>query len=641
MILLSTWIWKEWRDHRGGIVAFALMAPALIALAIATIPGEWARNGLVPTYAGFAGFAIAALSFGADLVPGELRRGRLGFLARLPGDLWSAFVAKLVFFAVTLFSFAVWTYLCTSLASALFRDGPWFPEIPDKDLHPNGWILLAAASWMFAVSCWLPRGTLAFPAMVLSVAAFCAPVVGAFVMNRGMPLHAVELEWMLGWLALAGVLVAACSFIGGLRHGAPVRRRLLWCVGSAVLAFAPVWGWAGLRVAWFRHLDPGERTFRISACALGSGGRFAFVNGFHECRETHQQNVFGQPFSTSHALVIDLETGAWRRAGDPGNVFLACGQQFNSTPSPYVLLSERHHSRVPAEKEWKDGYTGATGRPLTGDDWKRVLQEYGALDAAVNRETGFIVLPDGRRAWTAGVRILAERAGAGVEELPCEVRDVWTESLGHGFGGARVCYDCTRERSFERRRIPNRVKWIRAGRWILERWNGSGVVTIDFALLDPDTGEVTPLCGFDAATQRIATLEPDGRLVVSTDHVEKAGKLRWATLSLLDPETGESTPLSLPGELDRRISSVAARGFVACGDRMLYITGNGDDGFCATWLGLLDANSGRLRCAGPIHAESRGLLGCPEQDSVVVIEEDRRIVRAWFDGRPTETLFPR
>jgi hypothetical protein len=35
------------------------------------------------------------------------------------------------------------------------------------------------------------------------------------------------------------------------------------------------------------------------------------------------------------------------------------------------------------------------------------------------------------------------------------------------------------------------------------------------------------------------------------------------------------------------------------------------------------------------------LVGCPDRDSIVLVDDGRRLVRAHFDGKPTDLLFPR
>src|SRR5262249_12317931 len=148
---------------------------------------------LVASHVGLAGLVVAALAFGSDLVPGELRRNRLGFLARMPADFRTAFVAKLLFYVLALAGFAALAYVSTSFAGAAIRRGEWLPAVDWRGVRPLLDFALVGASWIFAVSCWLPRGTLALPAMALSLAAWGAPVLGAFLLHPEMKLRPDEL----------------------------------------------------------------------------------------------------------------------------------------------------------------------------------------------------------------------------------------------------------------------------------------------------------------------------------------------------------------------------------------------------------------------------------------------------------------
>src|SRR5262249_47745456 len=40
---LTTYLWKEWRDQRAQVLGYALLVPLLMAIALLSIPGMWAR----------------------------------------------------------------------------------------------------------------------------------------------------------------------------------------------------------------------------------------------------------------------------------------------------------------------------------------------------------------------------------------------------------------------------------------------------------------------------------------------------------------------------------------------------------------------------------------------------------------------
>jgi hypothetical protein len=660
MKLLATAVWKEWRDQRVGVIAFGLMVPTLFALAFLFVPGKWASAPLVPTVAAFGGFAIAALAIGADLVPGELRRNRLAFVARLPIDLRGLFVAKLLFFVAALGAFAAWTYLCATTASATLRHGPWFPAIDwsawfprdsfnvSKGNEPWGWIALACATWIFAVSCWLPRGTLAFPAALASLAAWLSPIVGAFWLHRGMQFHAGELNLVAAWLAFAGLLVAALSFTKGLRHGGPWRSRLTWCAGSAFGAFVPLYGWAELRVVEFCHVDPSAASFRMAPVALGTNGRYAFVTGYHDLDQSH-----GVPeWSAAHALVVDLEQGTWREAGEPGQHFeceVASGMNPWPTrlnPSAAVLLVEESSGwREPRHEDLVGGLDATTAQPLTAEQWKPLLVRPGVLRTGLaNRAHSFLLMPDGRRCWSTGKDLYTDDVDGRERKLPgAATNHYWFRPIGLGFSGETSVYDCTRERVIHPPPQIMNVEYVRAGKWLVHAVTSKNLPS-GLMLWDPDSDTLSPLLGVDSSLVRVdhhtdhreyvIAMVPDGRLLV----VSSGG-----SLLLVDPESGARSELKAPAEFATKCCFGWSRGFLPSGElvltlNMLWTSGSRPG---RALFARLDWHHDQIAFAGPFEDVSGDLLGCPDRDTLVVVDDSRRIVRAHFDGRPTETLFPR
>jgi hypothetical protein len=289
-------LWKEWRDHRAVILGIVALLPPVIFAAMLLIP-----EGAValPTAGAAAALAAVALALGSDLVPGEIRRGTILFLRRLPGGLGPIFLAKAVLLLGSLVLSGALGFGAANLAQkvagrpSLSLDWSYAPEA------------FTAVLWIFAVAMWLPRGELAVPATALCLGAFVLPMHLLLEANPGLNLPVSAMSVGRWALVPAAILVAWLSFRG---------RRFGGAWGSAwrgllvtLVLFAPAWGYVGQKVSDWRHFDLSDPAFRIDEAFLGAGERYAFLNA--RC---------GGP---SHAVILDLTSGEWRRVGAPGDHF--------------------------------------------------------------------------------------------------------------------------------------------------------------------------------------------------------------------------------------------------------------------------------------------------------------------------------
>ena len=115
--------WKEWRDHRGMLIALAITIPVLTAIACWAFGDVLAGQTMntialvfVPVPIGLVFFAIAA-----DLVSGEHRHKTMGFLRRLPGGLVRSFVAKWCFVFLTTLGLVLWQGLVLAFFLGVFQ----------------------------------------------------------------------------------------------------------------------------------------------------------------------------------------------------------------------------------------------------------------------------------------------------------------------------------------------------------------------------------------------------------------------------------------------------------------------------------------------------------------------------------------
>ncbi len=324
-------LWKEWRDHRAVILGILALLPPVLFAAMLLIP-----EGMValPTAGAAAGLAIAALALGADLVPGEVRRGTILFLRRLPSGLGAVFAAKAVLLVGALALSAALGFGVGNLAQkvagrpAVALDWTYAPEA------------LAVALWIFAVAMWLPRGELAVPATALCLGAFVLPMHLMLQWNPGLKLPAAALD-MGRWALVPGALLVAWLSWRGRRFGGA------W--GSAwrglvvtLLLFTPAWGYVAGRVGDWRYFDLDDPACEIDAALPGAGWRYAFLNA--RC---------GGP---NHAVVLDLKTGDWRKAGAPGDHFWP-----PRGAGVYPVLALDEEAARDRRGVWQHYYDGATG----------------------------------------------------------------------------------------------------------------------------------------------------------------------------------------------------------------------------------------------------------------------------------------
>lgn len=243
MSTFRLYLWKEWREQRGALLALGAALPVLVAV----IGLQLSRSRTAS--ASFV-FLVAALAcvLALVVVVGELlalERERTGpWIERLPRGFGPAFCAKLVtFFATSVAALAYGTLVGSALALLRARDAA---EVFRLDWMPSAQVLpvlvvLLVAPWIFAASAWCRRGMLAFAAGTL------------LALGGGLPLFAHEAagyratapELVLGaMLFLSGAFVSAWLGFRAQRLGRGLARVVWSGGGTAALMLAPLWGWA-------------------------------------------------------------------------------------------------------------------------------------------------------------------------------------------------------------------------------------------------------------------------------------------------------------------------------------------------------------------------------------------------------------
>ena len=130
-----TYLWKEWRDHRAVLLGMVLAVPVLMAVAGFTLPTNSFEDETFTVVATLGCLGIFVFAISTDLVPGEARRGRLGFLRRQPRGLSLAFLAKFLFFAGLACAFTAYGFLAAGLTSWLVAG--FFPAFAVSTATPT------------------------------------------------------------------------------------------------------------------------------------------------------------------------------------------------------------------------------------------------------------------------------------------------------------------------------------------------------------------------------------------------------------------------------------------------------------------------------------------------------------------------
>ncbi|MHC4954697.1 MAG: hypothetical protein ACYTGZ_12495 [Planctomycetota bacterium] len=485
MRLFRSFLWKEWRDHRAVVLGILAAVPPLLLIARFALPESIATDPVFVHVSTWGTLAIAVLAFGSDLVPGETRRGRLAFLARLPADLGVAFAAKVVFLLLAILFAPAFGFLVSAMLAG------W----PAGGMEFLGYPLLAVlyvAPWIFAVSCWLPRGALTLPGTALALALFALPFYLVHVWHpRFFPTTGDFVFWGAA-LGLGAFVVAWISFTRGYRFGRGfVGAGWRGLVATLVLVL-PAYAYTGYRVSEWKSVDPSSDEFVVRNFVRGESGRYAFAS-------THMLLRDGQRVS-HHALLIDLRDGSWRRMGSAGSLFTPIETLGYWEDSPVLRLDDPSSANLNGKSRWCD-YLDADTAKVIKSGWSHL--ELPAVEQRFARDRpGY--LGKRRRGWWLG--------------LGWSVMD----------GVKRGVADPFRKKIFP---WPGRT-WniaVRPGRWLV-RVAGTKQ-KLRWELYDPETGAredtALPIGNF--------RLLPDGRVLTHDGD-------RWV---VSDPGTGERMSLDI------------------------------------------------------------------------------------------------
>jgi len=340
------YLWKEWRDHRVVLAGIAIAVPALLVLARVLLPQKFVDDPILSQIGAWGSLAIATLALATDLVPGEARRGRLAFLARMPDGLRLAFRAKMAFLVLALAAAPVYGFVCGACLGGWHADGLEF-------VAGYALLLLCAAPWIFAISCWLPRGALALPATALVLALAALPF---YLLHLAFPGYRPLVDDAIGaavFLAAGALFVAWFSFTRGYRHGGTFLSAGWRGLAASAVLLLPAYAYGGYRVHEWTAVDPAAPEFFIKQVQAGEGDRYLFVNATMKLRGGRQK--------AHHALVVDAKDGSWRRAGVAFGTFEHGVAAARVVPLHDPASATRDERNPEWTKTWTHWYDGATG----------------------------------------------------------------------------------------------------------------------------------------------------------------------------------------------------------------------------------------------------------------------------------------
>ena len=591
--LTALYLWKEWRDQRAtlGWLAAAMFVIAGAGMLLGPSRPLTADPWLVVVVMGIAYLGVL-LTVGTDLLSGEIARTRVRFLDRLPAGLGTAFRAKFLLYLACSFAAMAYGVLLLLLFTTI-RTGAWPERLFSGTFLLRGVYVFGFSLWVFPVSVWVPRSTLALPATAIFGALLCWPVW----LPSGIIAWYQPLDWHLpGLVALSYVgapVTAWASFTIGLRFGRSSRQALGVGILIASLSVSPSWAWTAARIHDLRTVDPLAEDFRIGNCIVAEGERYAFLTAYR-----------GDGFVVypSHRLVVDLRSGDWR--DDGLGAWYAC--------------REIRHDNL-----WFDNRVGTS--QVWGCEAGRNVELY-CRDAL----TGGSEEVEPGRADDCGIDLPSNMA-AHDDLHPRRKRGLGYLVHVRQKGRPEVVgiYDPFRQKLYPvEEGDPGSARsdvdiFVRPGLWIVGNHWEEG-----YELMDPETGRRSPWVGMPEERRR-PRIASDGRLYV----------LDNGRLLLVDPETGVREEVALPASLPAGLSKLGPRYETP---RVLGAYGGEDGG---DWRELLlhDIESGTVRRSsltlGP--EDSVVILGHSGPHSVFAVHNHNRLVRVYFDGRETEILFPR
>lgn len=686
----ATWLWKEWRDQRAVTLGILGAIPALTALAYWAFGERIGAASLANVRPIFLGIAVGLVVFAiaGDLFAGENRRSTIQALRRLPGSMAPAFLAKLTYLAVLLV--VVVALQGVSLAVAENLNAPQMAKMGMSDYAHNGasrslhlfhelahfpgstlWLTGLGFSvlglWTLLVSSWMGRSGVAAIGALVVLAALATPFVLFFKAHPWFFPGPYRLAaWAAAAAALVATLAAALSFLRGQRFvGRPLRPFLL---GAAVLlvALGGSYAYAHQQLRDWLEITPQSEDFRIFDARYGAGGKHLFLTvhrgtAWSDGRPMDGSRMQSDPWhprrgTPMQAWVVDLKTGAHRTVDERAVRYFQPVPENSDAHPPWPLdpiealvcyrLDERPDGSDVLALGWWDARSAKEVRVLpsnvrdqtTVDLVRRELAQRASLRDA-----------QGRRVWMRGAEI--EHEGQAFAPLPGLV--AWNPVnralstvpggwVGYHFqqpetGAPSAGWHLTDVATGTQRDLA-----LPKGHSF---WTG-GVLSMESALVRVYERKprpvYTPRWQLFQASQPSEARDPknlpdDVSSVIGENLVlALRGDKRGRTLHAWNPLTGADRPLAWGRQALEDIAGASAYG--KTGDGRLLLQVRRTDSAHA-WV-LLDAAREHLRVLRGWHTVSEQPLALLEDHTLVLLEDNKRVIRYPTVGG-AEILFPK
>ncbi len=185
---------------------------------IAGFEGSTVNDVRLAGYGAVAGAVLGLIALVPQMIPGEVRSGRMAFLQRMPVSLLPSFLSKVVVLLASLSLHTLNALVAVEAVRAVLA-----PEAPRGWMafeHPIPEVILAVFAfglWTLSVSCWMTRSVLAVPGAALLLGICLAPALLVSDPLEALVPDMRTLSAMLVVLVLVSIVMGYLSYVRGLR----------------------------------------------------------------------------------------------------------------------------------------------------------------------------------------------------------------------------------------------------------------------------------------------------------------------------------------------------------------------------------------------------------------------------------------
>ena len=577
MKVLALYVWREWREYRAAVLGLAGILTVLVLTVSRTTPRRFFGDPIaIATCVAIAMLAVVAV-IGGDLLSREAEPSRMRFLERLPARLSVPFVAKLLFLVLVLMLAGSFGWSLAALA-AWWRAG----DVPGHLLEVPGPALMLGVSllalWTFAVSAFVPRGSLAAPAAIVILTLFGWPLWCLLTGAYTYALHTGEVACFLAPYVAGAPAAGWWAFSRGRAFGRGSLHAELHGLGVTLLCFLPSWGWGAVRILDATRIHPGMDDFTIANAWVTRDGKRALLTVFRDRPLPDPEEA-----PPRFAMEVVLETGDWRVLEGPG-----C---WIAPVRPSTKLDVLASARAP-------DFAVVTGKArqamyiLDGVNGELVDKHYDPFRHDAHSLS-----------WDF----------AGLGEV---LMNGWTPVAWYDPFRKKLYYEEDLFQDREAEGIPDVL--VLPDSWVLYGFNS-------WCRFDPESRTTTPLGWFEG----LACALVDGRILLKGEHGLLVG----------DPRTGSKTPVELVGDWKPRALGVFSNpdwnaAYQGREESILVVYDYAD------YVGrtcILQPGSHQLV---PMDSASADFTGYLDRGSGVFVEDRRGLVEIDVDTGARRTLFP-